>query len=82
MKRFSGKLELKLEIGKRNWKGDRNWKAERGTGKRSSEFFELELELGSGTGKLGLKLELERETGKGDWKTGTEIGKRKGELEN
>ena len=61
-----GKLDLKLETGKGDWKGEQeNWKTERGTGKRSSELLELELELGSGTGKLELKLKLELERGTG-----------------
>ena len=78
-----GKLELKLEIGKGNWKGEQeNWKTERGTGKRSSELLELELELGSGTGKLELKLKLELERGTGKLKLETGKGNGKGELEN
>ena len=51
-----GKLELKLETGKGDWKGEQeNWKTERGTGKRSSEL----LELGSGTGKRNWEAALE-----------------------
>ena len=78
-----GKLELKLETGKGSWKGEQeNWKTERGTGKRSSELLELELELGSGTGKLELKLKLELERGTGKLEVKLETGKRQGELEN
>ena len=77
-----GKLELKLETGKGDWKGEQeNWKTERGTGKRSSELLELELELESGTGKRNWKTGTQTETGtgKGNWKT--ETGNWKGERE-